>query len=219
VSTRTQAPPIGPAPMLTTPRVMRQRRVSRGLLSLALALAAVFGLGIAALVLVVSKADPYLAAARDMQVGQQITAQDLRTVYISAEPGLAVVPAAQKSTVVGKYAATNLTAGSLLTPRAVTAQAIPGPGRQIVGVSLKPGQVPASALKPGAAVLLVATAAAQGTDTTNPPPPLPQFQGTVVFVVTSGTTTQLSVAVDAADAPNVARLAADGRIVVTLAGS
>ncbi len=219
MSTRTQAP-AAPAQAISTPRVVRQRRVSRGLLGAALAMSAVFALGIAALVLVVSKASPYLAVARDVQIGQQLGPEDLRVVYISRDPGLSTIPASQQASVVGKYAVTNLTAGTLLSPRAVTAQAIPGPGKQIVGVSLKPGQVPASALKPGAAVLLVATAGQQNsTTTTNPPPPLPQFKGTVVYVVASSTTTQLSVTVDDADAPNVARLAADGRIVVTMAGS
>ena len=219
MSTRPPAQLIGPAaPTVTAPRVVRQRRVSRGLFGLAVAMAAVFALCIAALVLVVSKASPYLAVARDVQLGQQIRGEDLRTVYIGRGSGLSAVPASQEDTVVGKYAATNLIAGTLLTQRAVTSQAIPGPGKQIVGVSLKPGQVPgASALKPGAAVLLVATAPRQGTGD-NPAPALPQFRGVVVFVVSGSTSTQLSVAVDESDAPNVARLAADERIVVTLAG-
>lgn len=216
MSTRTQAP-LAPPQAVSVPRVVRQRRISRGLLGAGLALAAVFALGIAALVLVVSKASPYLAVARDVQVGQQIRAEDLRTVYISRDPGLTPVSAGQESSVVGKYAATNLTVGALLTPRAFTDQAIPGPGKQIVGVSLKPGQVPAAALKPGASVVLVATASPQQSTSTNPPPPLPQFKGIVVYVVTSSTTTQLSVTVDDTDAPNVARLAADDRIVVTMA--
>jgi SAF domain len=202
------------------PRSQRTRRTSRGMLGLMLALMAVFAIGIAALVLSVSHAKPYLAVRKDIPIGQQITGDDLRTVYINSAAGLSPIPASDLNSIVGQYAVTNLTAGTLLTPHELTKQAIPGPGQQVVGISLKSGSLPPKGIVAGAKVVLIATEPAGQVDQ-NPPPPLPQYDATVVVVVqnSGNSTTVLSVAVGENDAPNVARLAADNRIVVTLAGS
>lgn len=199
-------------------RAVKQRRVSRGQLGLAIALAAVFALGAAALVLGVAKAKPVLAIARDVSIGQQITAADLRTVYINTDPGLSPVPADKLNSVIGKFAMTNMTAGSLLTERSVAATALPGAGQQLVGISLKQGRIPPG-LKPGAKVILVATAGPQNNSSDGPPPPLPEIHATVIVAVAVNNDTILSVAVADADGPVAARLAAEGRLVVTLAGS
>ncbi len=199
-------------------RAVRQRRISRGLLGLAIALMAVFALATAGLVLGVAKAKPVLALARDVAIGQQITAADLRTVYINSDPGLAPIPATKQTSVVGRYALTNLTAGTLLTDRALAETALPGDGQQLVGISLKPGRVPPG-LKPGAKVVLVATAPPQSGASGNPPPPLPEIPATVVVAIAVNNDTLISVAVADSDGPTAARLAAEGRLVVTLAGS
>ena len=46
-------------------------------------------------------------------------------------------------------AATDLTAGSLLTRDALTDQRLPAPGQQLVGVGVSAVQLPATTLRPG----------------------------------------------------------------------
>src|SRR5205814_6002699 len=64
-------------------------------------------------------------------------------------------PADQRDRLVGKHAAADLFPGTLLTGDQLTDRAIPAPGEQLVGIELKPAQVPARALSPGDAVILV----------------------------------------------------------------
>ena len=61
----------------------------------------------------------------------------------------------QRSTLVGQLAATDLQTGMLLTARSVTDVQVPPPGKALVGVLVKSGQVPVTPLSPQDQVLLV----------------------------------------------------------------
>ncbi|MEO3797818.1 SAF domain-containing protein [Nonomuraea sp. B10E15] len=98
--------------------------------------------------------------ARDVPVGQQIQAQDLRTVALGVDAAVQSVDATGKSTLIGKRAAVNLKAGSLLSPAHVTETLVPGPGEVVVPVALKPSRLPARGIQPGDRV--VATAVSSG---------------------------------------------------------
>jgi hypothetical protein len=125
--------------------------------------------------------------------------------------------------VLGRHAAVELTAGTLLTDKQLTDTPIPGPGKNIVGLGLPVDRLPASRIRPGVEVVLVATPAQTGvvvgnnSTATGPPQ---QFPATVVDIAkgTRDGTVLVNVAVDAGDAPAVAALAATDRIVIVLAG-
>ncbi|MDG4784943.1 SAF domain-containing protein [Micromonospora sp. WMMD1102] len=196
-------------------RVVRERSVRRGRLGVAVALMAVCALGAVALFGYVSRTQPYLAIARDVPVGGQITAADLATVHLNPDPGIAGVSTDRVESVVGKYASVALLSGTLLNANALVDKPFPAPGEQVVGISLKAGQMPSAPLRPGANVLLVSTEeATQDKPTTA----APTIRATVVHVIAGardGTAT-VSVAVRESDGPVVARLAAQGRLVLTM---
>ncbi|WP_238005849.1 SAF domain-containing protein [Dactylosporangium sp. AC04546] len=188
----------------------------RGRLGLAVALMAVFALAAVALFGYVSRTQPYLALARDVPAGARLAASDLVTVHLNPDPGLAPVPQNRAKAVIGKYSSIPLLAGTLLTDGALVDKPFPAPGEQVVGLALKAGQMPSTPLRPGAAVLLVSTQDPLAQD--KPTGPAPTVLATVVHVIAGardGSAT-VSVAVRDNDGPLVARLAAQGRLVLTL---
>ena len=90
--------------------------------------------------------------------GQPVTAAQLGRADISVSSGVAYIPLAEASTIVGKRAATAVPAGSLLTPGDLTSAPSLAAGSAVVGLALKEGQFPASGLVPGEQVMIVQTA-------------------------------------------------------------
>ena len=68
----------------------------------------------------------------------------------------------QLNSLIGKRAAVDLSAGSLLTDTAVTDRVLPGAGRSLVGIALTAAQLPAEPLQAGDRVRIVDTPSAQG---------------------------------------------------------
>ncbi|MCX4546905.1 SAF domain-containing protein [Streptomyces sp. NBC_01565] len=151
-------PPAGPAGGATAaPRVLRQRRRRPGLIALSVALIAAGGLSGALLFTASGQRSAVLVVARDVPVGASITEADLATASLALDPAVKAVPVAKKPGTVGQRAAVALKAGALLSPSQVTAVSLVKPGEQLVGVALKPSQLPASRLAPGQHVLIVST--------------------------------------------------------------
>ena len=151
--------PRAPSPAAPGP-VPRQRR--RSILALGVVLAGIGALAGAWAFTSFSHRADVLAAARDIPAGTRITAADLAPVPVSAGTGIKVIPARQESQAVGEIAAVSLRARTLPVPADLTATAVPGPGQQLVPVTLKASQLPASGLAPGDQVLVVATPGAAG---------------------------------------------------------
>src|SRR3712207_3441142 len=139
------------APVLPPPR--RRRRPA--LLALAVTMVVLGALGAAYLATSLGQTSPVIAIAREVPWGQALTAADLVEARISADPALEPVPYGDRDQVIGLVAATTLTPGSLLTREALTAQPLPPPGQQLVGVGVSAVQLPATPLRPGDDVLLV----------------------------------------------------------------
>jgi len=164
----------------------------------------------------------YLAVARPIGAGQEITSGDLIIVRVNAALGLRPVPAGRADEIVGKHAVMALVPGSLITMDQVTDSPIPKPGYQIVGLKLKEGLVPQSRMDVGDAVILVVVpdklSAVTDTPAVDLAPPR-TFTGTVVDVGPGNTEgdTLVNVEVTTADAPAAAALAADDRIALLLA--
>jgi hypothetical protein len=99
-----------------------------------------------------------VGVAHDVSWGEVVTSADLVQVEVVNDPALKPVLWADVSSLVGQHAAADLQAGSLLTTRSVTGTEVPGPGKALVGVSVKQAQMPVTTLHPGDRVVLVATA-------------------------------------------------------------
>ncbi|MET9879251.1 SAF domain-containing protein [Actinacidiphila glaucinigra] len=147
-------PPAGP---VAAPRMVRQRRHRPGLIALSVALIAAGGLSGAVLYSSSGHRTAVVVVARDVSVGSRIAETDLATASIALDPTVQSVKASRVTGLVGQRAATDLKAGSLLAPSQVTDQTLIGPGEQLVGVSVKPSQLPATPLVPGEQVLVVST--------------------------------------------------------------
>jgi len=134
-----------------------RRRRRPGLWAAGAALLAVGAFGAAVLVGRAGDRVPVLAVARTVYVGEAISDGDVRVARVAADPALQPIPAGDRDRVVGKLAAVELRPGSLLTADEVTGATVPGAGEQLVGLPVKPGQLPARGLVAGDRVLVVAT--------------------------------------------------------------
>jgi SAF domain-containing protein len=143
----------------TPARLPRQRR--RSMLALGVALVALGALTAVVLFHRSSHQRSVLVVAQAIPAGTVITQAELSTATISGT-GMTSIPASQAGQVAGKTAAVGLTPGTLLVPGDLTSRSVPGPGQQLVPVALKASQLPASGLKPGDHVVVVATPGTAG---------------------------------------------------------
>ncbi|MFD5422227.1 SAF domain-containing protein [Streptomyces sp. NPDC127069] len=217
-------PADSPAP---APRVVRQRRRRPGLIALSVALIAAGGLSGALLFTASGQRSSVLVVARDVPVGATLTEADLAPASLALDPVVKAVPAAKRAGLVGQRAAVALKAGSLLSPGQITAVSLVKTGEQLVGVALKPSQLPASRLAPGQKVLIVSTpdpaqagAAAAAGKPADPAPAPKTLVATVVAVGVAAPATGVvvvDVAVPAADGPVLASRVATGAVALIVA--
>ncbi|MBC6451367.1 SAF domain-containing protein [Actinokineospora xionganensis] len=102
-----------------------------------------------------------LSVVRTVPAFERITDADLGVARIAADPGLRPVPASERASVVGKVAAVELRPGTLVVREQVTEARPPFPGQQLVGLAVKPGQMPGGGVVPGDMVLVVTVASEQ----------------------------------------------------------
>lgn len=107
-------------------------------------------------VLRVGDREPVLVLARDVSVGEVLTAQDLRQVPVSADSGMDLVSAEQARSVLGKPVAYSLPAGTALSRAVLGQPQIPPPGQGRVAVAVQPGRFPPK-LAAGTTVSVVVT--------------------------------------------------------------
>ncbi len=199
--------------------VRRQRRPALVLLGLLLVLAG--GAVAGGLYLQAGGRVAVLAVARPVLAGHAIGEQDLVEVRISADPTLQAIPAADRGEVVGKVATVALLPGSLVPRQALSASRVPGVGQAMVGLALKPGQLP-DALQAGDRVMLVATPPANGTGAAGATAPeedavlVGDARVYSVRPTEAGDATLVSLLVDRDAAPRVARAQAAGQASLVL---
>src|SRR5262249_17219024 len=134
--------PALPAPAAApVGRLPRRRRW--GMVALGVVLVAVSAVAAYLFVVTAGATHPYLAVNRNVPYGATITAADLTVVDVTPAAGLHPIPASERDQVIGKHAAAELFPGTLLTRAQLTDLAIPAPGQHLVGIELKPAQVPA----------------------------------------------------------------------------
>ena len=164
----TVARPLQADAPVTELRLQPPRRVRRPKLAVAsVLLVALCGAVFTSLYLRAGHEVPVLAVVRPLARGQRIAAGDLTVVRVAAPSGLRLVPQADESAMAGQRAAVALEPGSLLTPLDVTSASPLAPGMAMVGVSLKPGQLPGQGVAPGARVEVIDTSAAGAGGTTS----------------------------------------------------
>lgn len=197
---------------ISPPPKLRRRPT---LIALGIALVALGGAAAAWLTTAVGHTQGVLAVRATIDRGSVIGPADLVTARINTDPALHPVPAGRRDQVVGKRAAVDLAAGTLITPDSVTTAAVPAPGQSLVGISLTPAQLPAQTLRPGATVRIVATPRAQD----DPPPGAPAVTTALVVQahppVDDGQVV-VDVTVPSGDAPGLAARAATGRVALVL---
>lgn len=204
--------PAPPGPLKPT----RARR-RPALIALGLALVAVSVLATVYLASTLGQTYKVLAVSGDISRGSVIAAGDLATVDLPTGPTLLKpVAAEQLDQIVGKVAATDLSAGQLLTSASVADALVPTAGRSIVGVALAPNQMPAmEKLRAGDAVRVVETPATGG----EPPAQSPlAISATVISIGQSSLGDQVIVDVEVAseNAAGLAARAASGRVAIVI---
>jgi len=158
-----------------------------------------------------------LALSNGMQRFEVLERSDLRVVRLSSDTDVASLPASRLEQLIGRIAATDLAAGSLLVDdhllgadeRLVSAR------DAVVGVLVGPGDAPSSGLVRGASVMVVVRPAA-GTSNS-----IVETSGWVAEVgaaVGSSADRAVAVVVPAEDAAAVSAAAADRRVTLVVAG-
>jgi hypothetical protein len=107
---------------------------------------------------------PYLLVTGNVPEGSTISAGELSTVDITPGAGIAAVPAAEESQVLGRYAAEELVEGTLLSPGELSSGPPLGAGDALVGATLAADQLPAG-ISAGDSVLVVLTNASASAGT------------------------------------------------------
>lgn len=159
-----------------------------------------------------STASEVVAARVDVERGQVITAQNLTTVRVTLDPSLRTVPGKDLKSLIGRRAAADISAGTLVSPDAVTDVLLPPTGMSVVSVPIDSGLVPSVPIRAGDTVRLVQTPATGGELATTPL----TVTAEVVSVTVDDPTTVVNVLVPFDKASNLAELAATGRVAVVL---
>jgi hypothetical protein len=207
--------PGRPAPALV-PGGGRQRRWSLALLAVLVTVAS--ALGFVVLWMNAGGREPVLALRRTVAAGQTIEADDLQVVRVAADAGIDPIPSSARDDVVGRPAAADLLAGTLLVPEAVGTASGLEAGQAVIAVPVSPEELPAD-LEGGDRVVLLrsSTNAAPG----DAPAAVTIGDGTVVAIQgdDSGSTVPVSVRVAEGLLPEIAAAIQSDSITVAQAAS
>ena len=105
---------------------------------------------------------PAIEISADVGAGQQIPLTSMQEVQVASDSGFGYVPWSARFQVARYYAGDPIPAGTLLTARMVVPASQVTAGRQVLGLTLKPGQVP-GALRIGDHVDIYDTNTAQNS--------------------------------------------------------
>jgi SAF domain len=169
----------------------------------------------------VSDREAVLVMARAVPAGQVIEHGDVKVSRVAGDADVRAIASGNVATVVGQRAAVDLLPGTLLVRAHVGNPAGLGSGKAMVGLALKPGQLPTAKLGPGNQVQVVDTGAAPGAVTPASPAVLASAGVAGVEEAESdaaGKTVVVSLIVNQAEAPAIAAAGAAGRAALVLVG-
>jgi hypothetical protein len=157
--------------------------------------------------------------AEPVAAGQRIPLSALREVQVG-DTGIQFINWSERTRVATAYAAVPLVRGALLTNEMVSAADDAAKGRVVVGLALKPGQLPAAGLRSGLRVGLYAVGSGQGG---GPRPGTLLSGDAIVVAIQAGggdrlrsDQTMVDVAVPPADAPQLTQAASAGAVAVAV---
>ncbi|MEU8544552.1 SAF domain-containing protein [Streptomyces sp. NPDC048717] len=211
----------GSAPVLlpiTTDAPRRRRRPV--VVGAGLALAAVGALVSAWMVNEAGDKVAVVATRHAIAAGESIQASDLVATEISHGAELNSLPASRASDVIGKQAASDLPAGSLVTEDSVSAESSVTKGRFVIGILAKPGQLPVQKLHTGDTVTIVHTpqdgsASASSSKAGTTPDSLPAVVSRVGSPDANGAVV-VDVAAAEVNSTSLAAWAAGGNVAIVL---
>lgn len=214
-STTSNAAPGRARPSAALAPVRGRRRP--WLVGLGALLACVGALTVVWLVGAAGQRQEVLAVRADVAYGQVLTADDITVARVSVDPGVAVLPGAERDVVVGQVATTRLAPGMLLTAGMVEPVGEPGPGRVLVPIAVPSERMPAGGLRAGDRILAVDSEAAGSGAGAVAAPPTP-ISATVVRVGSTDINgvTVVDVTTAAAAGPALAVAAANGHVALVL---
>ena len=105
-----------------------------------------------------------VVAARDIQQGATVTADDVRAVRVALDGGATAIPAGNLRSLVGRVVATPVARGAIVHPSQLADGPILGNGEAVVGVALAPGAVPTETLRVGDRVQVVEVSQPNGSN-------------------------------------------------------
>jgi hypothetical protein len=118
----------------------RQRRWSLALLAVLLTVGS--ALAFVVLWLNAGERHPVLAVARPVEAGTPLTADDIKVVRISTDPGITPLSSSLRDEVIGQPAAVDLLPGSLLVPDSVGTGEVLDDNTQVVAIPINSSRVP-----------------------------------------------------------------------------
>lgn len=196
------APTTEPRGFRPTPR--RRARIAAGA-----AVAAVAVAGNVAIYTSLDSSEDVVQVVRDVRAGEQLTAEDLRTVAVDVDASVPVLPADEAARMIGQYARVHLASGSLLVEQLVQSEPLVTPGKAVVAIGVVPSAIPSGLRERSPVQLVVAGTSAEPAGAT--------VSGRVVARGVEADSISgrfpLSVEVDAMDAPTLAA-ADDVRVVL-----
>ncbi|MGH3320755.1 MAG: hypothetical protein ACRDN9_11340 [Streptosporangiaceae bacterium] len=202
------------------PVAQRERKPALAAVAVLLVLAGALASGL----LVIRSGDRVSAIeiAKPVAPGARISLDAMREVQVAADSEVENVPWAQRNQVARYYAKVRLVPGTLLTPAMVTSDSAFGVGQLVVGLALKPGQLPAQGVAKGDHVRLYAVGTASGSDSGGAKPGTTLAKDAIVYEVATpdsdlgSGTTMVSVAVGQAKTPALTQAASTGAVAVAL---
>ncbi|MFI0242577.1 SAF domain-containing protein [Streptomyces sp. NPDC016845] len=163
---------------------------------------------------------PVIEIAHEVPAGSVIRDADLREASVAVDPSMKVVGIQQRDQVVGMRATSTLPAGALLHPKEVTNRTLVATDEQLIGIALKPGQLPDSALRPGDRVQAVFTTDDPGAGDSTAGPGSVQARIVRVGVARESTGERVvDVAVSSRQGPLLAAQAAAGEVALAVNGA
>ena len=142
---------------------------------------------------------------RDVPAGQQITADDLGQVRIAVDGRFAAMPVGEASSLIGSWAKTRLTQGSLLTRDALQSAPLVAAGHAVVALRVPVGELPVGLRERSRLQIVLDSAPVAGGATSG----VPMVVDAVAVALPSapepgGATVSLSIELLIEDAPQVA---------------
>jgi hypothetical protein len=194
------------------PRPLPTRARRPGLIAAAVLLVVGFALVGALLVSRAGHTTEVLVVAGPVPAGHVIEPGDVQAVRLSGS--VRAIAVSDLGSVVGQTAAVDLVGGQLLNRDMLTAAAVPAPGQSMIGLALKPGQLPYG-LAVGDTVQAIVIPAGLEVAAQDGPRPRLLTQGQVFAVrqdATTGGDTLVTLLVPADPAAQLAATGAAGRV-------